>query len=216
MRVNLIPRELRPTRPSPVPYFPLFGLLAISGIWLLTQFAATGRARSDLRQHGIDLRKVSGQLTRFKGLPNRVTQVQKERDGLRMKAAAVTILTRSPVAYTGVLQALAESLPAELRLTDLSLDSGKGGAILLGYGSEERADIEVTTFLRLLNSNKTILATFSGVTLNFCNSTKQGDTAVKKFSISMQFREEKLKSLPGGEGVPAPKEGNGKKNGSKA
>ncbi len=47
MRINLIPDELRPSRASPVPYMPLAGLLAISLVWIITQFASVAGARSE-------------------------------------------------------------------------------------------------------------------------------------------------------------------------
>ena len=50
MKINLIPKELRPSRASPVPYMPLIGLLGISLVWIVTQFALVSGARCRCRK----------------------------------------------------------------------------------------------------------------------------------------------------------------------
>jgi len=215
MKINLIPKELEPTRPSLVPYLPFIGLAAISSIWLATQFVSVAVGQGELRRTREECNKIVGQLAAFKDLPARVTKAEQERDSLRLNAAAVTVLTHSGFFCSNILQLLAECTPGDLRLTDLSIDSTKGVAMLLGYGSEEKGDLEVTLFLRQLNSSKAILETFSGARLNFCNSAKQGETALKKFSISLQFREERMGSIPDA-AQPASGASDGKKNGRKA
>lgn len=195
MRINLIPRELQPTRPSPVPYMFLGGLVAISAIWSLTQLAAMSAAQNETEDFTGQHRKLRRQLSVYKELPGRLAHAESERDLLKLKAAAVTALIHSGFTCSNILQAVAETTPAELRLTGFSLDVAKGTATLIGYGSEEKADIDVAAFLRALNMNKGILAAFSSVRLDYCNSAKQGEIAVKRFSISMGFREDKLKQL---------------------
>jgi len=89
-----------------------------------------------------------------------------------------------------VLQALADATPAGLRLTQASFDPVRGETLLTGYGSEDKADFEVTTLLHALNANARVQETFSAARLMFCNGAKQGKRQVKKFSISMPYRKD--------------------------
>lgn len=195
MRINLIPDELRPTRASPVPYMPLAGLVAISLIWVITQFAVSSSARGKTLDYREELKRLAVQLKPYKGLPERTAHAEGERDTLKLKAAAVTALTNTGFVSTRVLEALAEAASEELRLTSVSIDFGQGVATLKGYGSEENANIEVTSFVRALNRNKAILATFRGVELNYCNSVQRGEILIKEFAVSMKFRADRLRQM---------------------
>jgi len=209
VRINLIPQDLLPTRPSPVPYLALGGLVAISVIWSITQLAAMSVAQNQVRDFTDQYRKLRSRLSAYKDLPGRLTRAEKEHNLLKLKAAAVTALTQSGFTCSDILQAVAETAPPELRLAGFSFDVARGTAILTGYGSEEKADIHVATFLRALNTNQRILATFNSATLDYCNSARRGDTQVKRFSISMAFREDKLKQLIREAAASSGKENNG-------
>jgi len=192
MRINLIPEPLRPTRPSPLPYMPVAGLSAICLVWLVTQFANSGSARTQAARYRQELRTVVKQFTSSNKVIDRLEQAEKERSHLKLKAAAITVLTHTGLPPSGLMYSLARLTPADLRLTDFSLDEQKRTAILMGYGSEEKADIEVASLLRALNGDKALLRLFHGARLNFCNSTKVGNQHVKKFSISLLFRDPKF------------------------
>ncbi|MFH1730389.1 MAG: hypothetical protein ABIF82_01915 [Planctomycetota bacterium] len=195
MRINLIPDELRPTRASPVPYMPLAGLVAISLIWVVTQFAVSSSVRGKTLGYKKELERLFVQLKAYKGLPERMTRAEGERDTLKLKAAAVTALTNTGFVCTRVLEALAAAASEELRLTSVSIDFDQGVATLKGYGSEENANIEVASFVRALNRNKAILATFRGAELNYCNSSQRGQTLIKEFAVSMRFRADRLRQM---------------------
>lgn len=195
MRINLIPDELRPTRASPVPYMPLAGLIAIGLIWVVTQFAVSASARGKTSDCRKELERLSVQLKAYKGLPERATHAEGERDRLKLKAAAVTALTNSGFVCARVLEALARAASEELSLTTVSIDFDKGVATLKGYGSEENANIEVASFVRALNRDKAILAIFRGAELNYCNSNPRGGTLTKEFAVSMKFRADRIRQM---------------------
>ena len=188
MKINLIPNELRPSRASPVPYMPLAGLVGISLVWIITQFAAVSGARGEAADYKREHRRLVLQLKAFKNLPGRSEHAEGERDTLKLKAAAVTLLTHSGFACTDVLQGLAEAASDALRLTAVSIDLDRGTVSVKGYGSADTADIEASSFVRALNQNKAILSTFHGAELDYCNSTQRAGAAVKEFSISLFFR----------------------------
>lgn len=189
MRINLIPKDLRPTRPSPVPYMPLGGLVLLSAIWLVTQFAAASGARGRHEEYQAELGRVSRQLGRYKELPGRVAHAESERELLQQKAAAVTVLTRRAVICSTILQAFAETASPELRLMAVSVDLAAGAVTLTGYGGEENTDVAVANFLRSLNSNRAILAAFTGAELEYCSHSRRGGRPVKQFSIRLNFRQ---------------------------
>lgn len=189
MRINLIPKDLRPTRPSPVPYMPLGGLVLLSVIWLVTQFAAASGARGKYKEYQTELGRISGQLGRYKELPGRLAHAGSEHEMLQQKAAAVTLLTRRAVICSTILQAFAETASPALRLTAVSVDFAVGTVTLSGYGSEQSTDVAVANFLRSLNTNRAILAAFTGAELNHCTHARRGDRPVKEFSIRLNFRQ---------------------------
>ncbi|MFO7897812.1 MAG: hypothetical protein R6V58_02000 [Planctomycetota bacterium] len=195
MQVNLIPPEMRPARPSPVPYMPLLGLIAISAIWLVTQLATAGVARRDCKKHRNEYQQLSTELGQYRELPGRIAHAEAERDELQHRAAAATAITHTGFSSTPLLQVVAESLPANLRLTALTVDYPRRQATILGYGSEEKTDLEVATFLRALNANRYIRRTFAGAELDYCNSRARNERSVKQFSISLRFREPRLAEL---------------------
>lgn len=190
MRINLIPDKLRPSRASPVPYMPLAGLLAISLIWIVTQFASVGGARSEASDYRKEHKRLALQLKEFKNLPGRVEHAEGERDTLKLKAAAVTVLTHSGFVCTDVLQALAKAASDDLCLTSVSIDFARGSVTIKGYGSEGTADIDAASFVKSLNQNKAILRAFHSAELNYCNSSRRGETTVKQFGVSLTFRDE--------------------------
>jgi len=196
MRINLIPDELRPSRASPVPYMPLAGLLAISLIWIITQFAVASGARGEAQGYKKEYKRLALQLKAFKKLPGRTEHAEGERDALKLKAAAVTALSNNGFVCTDVLQALAEAASDNLRLTAVSIDLARGAVTITGYGSPERADIDAASFVRSLNKNKAILGAFQGAELNYCNSSRRGETTVKQFGISLTFRDERMQATP--------------------
>ena len=196
MRINLIPDELRPSRASPVPYMPLAGLLAISLIWIITQFAVASGARGEAQGYKKECKRLALQLKAFKKLPGRTEHAESERDSLKLKAAAVTALSNNGFVCTDVLQALAEAASDNLRLTAVSIDLARGAVTITGYGSPERADIDAASFVRSLNKNKAILGAFQGAELNYCNSSRRGETTVKQFGISLTFRGEGVQTTP--------------------
>ena len=188
MKINLIPDELRPTRPSPIPYMPLGGLVAISVIWLLTQFAVTAGVGGDLKDYKVEHRRLLAQLSACKELPGRLAYAENERDVLKLKGAAVTVLTKTSFRCSDIMQALAKTISAKLRLTSASVDYVAKQAVLKGYGSENGADIEVTLLLRSLNTNKAVLRSFSGAQLDYCRRAEHNGMHVKEFSIVMDLR----------------------------
>lgn len=198
MRINLIPNELRPSRASPVPYMPLAGLLAISLIWTITQFASVAGARSEASGYRKEHRRLALQLKALKNLPGRVEHAEGERDTLKLKAAAVTVLTKNGFVCTNVLQALAKAASDDLCLTSVSIDFARGTVTIKGYGSEGTADIDAASFVRSLNQNKAILRAFHAAELNYCNSSRRGETTVKQFGISLMFRGEGAQTMPDG------------------
>jgi hypothetical protein len=178
---------------------PLGGIVAISVVWVLTQLAVTAGARAKVRQYRDEYRKVAVQLAKSKELPGRLARAEGEQQALRAKGSAVTALTYSGGTCTDILLALAKVTPAELHLTRFTLDYAQRRAVLAGYGPEEETDIEVTLLLRALGKDETLLKTFTGATLDFCNNAKMGDNRIKKFSISLEFREGALGRLIRGE-----------------
>ncbi len=195
MRINLIPDELRPTRASPVPYMPIAGLLAIGLVWLITQFAAASGAEDKTADYKTELKRLSSQLIAYNNLPDRTVRAETERDSLKLKAAAVTALTHTGFPCTPVLEALGEAATDELRLTSILVDIPAGTAMLKGYGSAEKADIEAASFVRALNRSKAILATFVGAELNYCTGSRRGGADVKEFSVSLRFRGDRLQGM---------------------
>jgi hypothetical protein len=188
MKLNLIPPSLRPTRVSPLPYMPLAGLAAICGIWLLTQFASVSGARKELRQSKAEVARLQGELRQFAGLADDQAAVEEEAERLRLRAALVTQLTRDDFICSPILGDLTQCVPKNLRLTQVALDPGKGRGQLLGYGSPDSTDFEVTNMLRALHTRPTVQQTFAALRLQFCHGAKVGDKDVKKFSILLRFR----------------------------
>ena len=188
MNINLIPNELRPGRASPVPYMPLVGVVGISLVWVVTQFAAVSGARTEASDYRKEHKRLAIQLKEFKNLPGRTEHARSERDTLKLKAAAVTVLTHSGFVCTDVLQGLAKAASGNLRLTDVSIDRARGTVTVKGYGSADTADIDAASFVRALNQDKSILSVFHGAELNYCNSSQRGEAAVKQFGISLRFR----------------------------
>jgi len=196
VRINLIPDELRPNRASPVPYMPLAGFLAISLVWVVTQFASVAGARSEASDYRKEHRRLVLQLKEFKNLPGRIEHAEGERDTLKLKAAAVTVLTHGGFVCTDVLEALAKAESDDLCLTSVSIDFARGSVTIKGYGSEGTADIDAASFVRSLNQNRAILRVFHAAELNYCNSSRRGETTVKQFGISLTFRDEVLPTTP--------------------
>ena len=211
MKINLLPPELQPTRPSPIPYMPLFGLIAISVIWVITQLAVAAGARNVTGVYRGDLARVSKELGPTKEIPAKLERSEADGSALKLKAAAVTVLTHGSCALTPILRSLAETAPQSLRLTGVSLDLANGTATVVGYGGETNADVEVATFIRALNTNKLVTEAFDGATLNYCQNSKRGNIPAKEFSISLKFRD-RFKSLNGTEQAAEMKENNGTKN----
>ena len=120
MNINLIPNELRPGRASPVPYMPLVGVVGISLVWVVTQFAAVSGARTEASDYRKEHKRLAIQLKEFKNLPGRTEHARSERDTLKLKAAAVTVLTHSGFVCTDVLQGLAKAASGNLRLTEIT------------------------------------------------------------------------------------------------
>ncbi len=195
MKINLIPKEFRPSRASPVPYMPLAGLIGISLVWIVTQFAMVSGAHTEARDYRREHNRLSRQLTEFKKLPGRAEHAEGERDSLKLKAAAVTALTHSGFVCTDVMQALAKATSENVRLTTVSIDFGRGIVTIKGYGNVETADIEAASFVKSLNQNKTILAAFYGAELKYCNSSRRGAVVVKEFGISLTFRDEPVRAV---------------------
>jgi hypothetical protein len=175
---------------------PLVGFLAISLVWIITQFASVGGARSEARDYRRENKRLALQLKAFKSLPGRVEHAEGERDTLKLKAAAITVLTRSGFVCTNILQALAEAASGDLCLMSVSIDVSRGNVTIKGYGSEERADIDAASFVRSLNQNKTIMSASHGAELNYCNSSRRGEITVKQFGVSFTLRDGPVLAAP--------------------
>jgi len=181
---------------------PLLGLAAICVIWLITQFASVAAARAKLQEDNKEHARLAKELNAYGELPGRLAHAEGEAETLKLKAAAVTLLTHKRVLCTRGLEGLAETTPATLRLTSVLVDTVGGTATLKGYGSAEKADIDVATFVRTLNANKQILSVFEGAELDYCTSTQKGENPVKQFSVSLVVRKATLEK-------PAQDEGSG-------
>lgn len=189
MRINLLPKELQPVRPSPVPYMPLGGLVAISVVWLIVQFAVAAGAGRVANEHERDLQRVLKDLGPTRGVAAELDHAKAALDALRLKAAAVTVLTQSRSPISPVLFHLPQLVPKELRLTSVSFDPVQGTGALVGYGSEEKADVQVARFVRALNEDKALSEIFAGAELDRCQLAERGGLAVKEFTISLRFRD---------------------------
>jgi hypothetical protein len=121
------------------------------------------------------------------------------------------VLTQNGCAFAPVLHAFGETAPKSLRLTSVTLDLAGGTATLAGYANESNAEVEVATFIRALDANKTVTDVFDGATLNNCQSSKRGNIPVKEFSISLKFLE-RFKKLADADQQSDTKESNGSKN----
>jgi hypothetical protein len=211
MKINLLPIDLQPTRPSPVPYMPLGGLLAISAAWLIAQLAVATGARNVTVMYRQDYARVVKEVAPTKDIPAKLEKAEARREALKLKAAAVTALTQNECRLSPLIHALAGTIPKSLRLTGLSFDLAGGSGALAGYGSENNTDVEAATFIRILGGEKSISDAFDNVTLNSCLNSKRNAIAVKEFSVSMKFHDRFVKS-PEAEVGPDRKDNNGPKN----
>lgn len=195
MRINLIPPEARPTRSSPTPYMPLLGLLAISVIWIITQFATASVVQREYEKHRQEHIQLRQELGEYRELPGRLGQAESEQDSMYEKAAAITAITQSGGVFTPVLKSIAESLPENIRLTSISLDYSTRSGQILGYGDEERTDLEVASFLRALNTDEGFRQMLRSAELEYCHNAELDGYPVKQFSIILRFREPPLAEL---------------------
>lgn len=189
MRINLIPPDLRPAQINTLPYVFLAAIVALAGLWAVSAVADASFARRRQREYRTELQHLAKELSASEDLERATAKTQEEYDALRVRAAFVTALTHLGFPSARTFQALAQATPEQLRLTEATFEPSKKVAVLLGYGDKDGADIDLAALLRALNASPTLRKTFTGVTLNSCTLAKQGESTVKKFSISMQLRE---------------------------
>lgn len=216
MRINLLPPELQPTRPSPVPYMPLGGLVAISIIWVIVQVTVAVGAKNSIAVSSRAYSNVAKELTATKAVLAKLDKAQADRETLKMRAAAVTALTAEQCQFAEVLNKMAAAAPKALRLTALSVDPASGAAKLTGYGSENDADVTAAAFVRSLSSDTSLAQMFDGITLSSCQNVKRGDLTVKEFSISLKLHDRFNKAVEPAPAVNETKDKNGAKNRPKA
>ena len=183
MRINLIPEHLRPARTSVIPYLPLAGVVAICAIWLLSQFDGAAGAREQLRQARTESTRLRQELSRFNTLPARKQAAEARARSLKSRAALISALTAKQHSFVEYLEAVAQSAPAHLRLTQVVLDGEKGTGEILGYGSADKAAFEITSLLRSLNARSAVQDGFGTVELKSSTDTKKGERAVKTFTV---------------------------------
>ena len=183
MRINLIPEHLRPARTSLIPYVPVAGVLAICAIWLLSQFDGAAGARDQLRQARSESVRLRQELSQFNTLPARKQAADARSRDLKSRAALVSALTGKPHSSVEFFEAVAQSAPANLRLTQIVFDAEKGVGEILGYGSAGKAAYDVTSLLRSLNARAAVQNTFGSMELKSSTDARKGERTVKMFSV---------------------------------
>jgi hypothetical protein len=188
VKINLLAPEMQPKRPSPVPYMPLIGLAIIGAIWLITQFAVAAGARSVAAGDRKEYERIIRELVPTRAALAELEKAKPEHEALCMKAAAVAALTSNVCPFAPILHTWGRHLPASLRITELTLDRGKGIANLTGYGSADDTELQVAVFVRHLNSSQDLTPFFEKAVLNYCRSVERGPLPVKEFGVSLVFR----------------------------
>ena len=188
MRINLIPAEFRPTAVNLVPYLVLAGLLAACPGWASQQLAATAHARGRAQAFAAELNKFASARQESSEVDRKLADAKHEGEALVSRAAFVTVLSRKGFPCTELLEALAASAPANVRLTEVRFDTGEPLATISGYGTEDEANVDIPLFLQALSAQPAVRRVFHDVKLEDCNSARRGEMRVETFSISMAFR----------------------------
>jgi Tfp pilus assembly protein PilN len=183
LRINLIPEHLRPARTSLIPYVPVAGVLAICAIWLVSQFDGAAGAREQLHQARSESARLRQELSPFNTLPARKQAAAARARDLKSRAALVSALTTEQHSFVEYLEAVAQSAPAHLRLTQVVFDGEKGTGEILGYGSAEKAAYDIASLLRSLNARAAVQDSFGSVELKSSTDARKGKRTVKMFSL---------------------------------
>lgn len=188
MKMNLLPKEMQPTRPSPVPYTIVGGIICLATIWILTQITVAGHARYSSLSVRRDCAKAQKELALTVEVPAQLEKAKQEESALKSKAVVITMLTQDSKVFSLLLKSVVASTPPSLRLNKITLDPIVGTATITGYGAEANTDTDLSNFLIALDNDAAIAKVFENARLDSSQPVMIGPNAAKTFTILLKYR----------------------------